>query len=351
MPPPTPPAPSTGVRGLPAAKFRVSPPARLEAGTAAKSCWAGSGKSPPFLAWSAPITTATRCRRPLPMTSAGGGSSAGCTSPAPTALCLWTPARPRTKPPTASSSPCAGWLKDFKLQAYDENTGPGLPAPRAGKAGVRHGPGDGGAGDGHPCVHRQKALCGKLRELHRRLPPFCRTSTTSAPSLVLGERGRRSSTARGTSWTSCGGCRFRISAKSFYQINPVQTEVLYSKAWSSRSSPARRRCWTPTAASATIGLVAAKHGAGQVLGVEAEPDAVKDAIQNAKENAMKKRLVHPGRRRGSSWPRPPRRGRAWDVVFMDPPRAGASGGVPHGPGSLRPPAGGVHLLRPGDAGP
>ncbi|MFQ6829077.1 MAG: hypothetical protein ACLRSY_05110 [Acutalibacter sp.] len=74
---------------------------------------------------------------------------------------------------------------------------------------------------------------------------------------------------------------------------------------------------------------------------------MKDAIQNAKENAMKT-PGSPGATPGSSWPRPPRRGGLGRGVYGP-----ASGRRQRGFSRPWPPApaGGVHLLRPGDPGP
>ena len=69
--------------------------------------------------------------------------------------------------------------------------------------------------------------------------------------------------------------------------------------------------------------MAAKRGAGQVLGVEVNPDAVKDAIQNAKENEVKNAYFTCGDA-GDFLEEAALAGENWDVVFMDPPRAGAS---------------------------
>ncbi len=83
------------------------------------------------------------------------------------------------------------------------------------------------------------------------------------------------------------GCRFRISPKSFYQINPVQTEVLYGKAIEFADLKGSKTVLDAYCGIGTIGIVAAKHGAGQVIGVELNGEAVRDAIQNAKANGLK----------------------------------------------------------------
>lgn len=80
------------------------------------------------------------------------------------------------------------------------------------------------------------------------------------------------------------GCKFRISPKSFYQINPVQTEVLYNKAIEFANLKGKETVLDTYCGIGTIGIVAAKHGADEVIGVELNKDAVKDAVQNARAN-------------------------------------------------------------------
>nr|WP_316621007.1 23S rRNA (uracil(1939)-C(5))-methyltransferase RlmD [uncultured Ruminococcus sp.] len=119
------------------------------------------------------------------------------------------------------------------------------------------------------------------------------------------------------------GCRFRISPKSFYQINPVQTEVLYSTAIKYADLKGDETVLDTYCGIGTIGIIAAKNGAGKVIGVELNGDAVRDAIVNAKANGLKNIRFYKGdagdfMRAAADEDEKP------DVVFMDPPRAGSS---------------------------
>ena len=69
------------------------------------------------------------------------------------------------------------------------------------------------------------------------------------------------------------GCRFRISPKSFYQINPVQTEVLYGKAIEFANLKSNETVLDTYCGIGTIGIIAAKNGAGNVIGAELNGDA------------------------------------------------------------------------------
>lgn len=119
------------------------------------------------------------------------------------------------------------------------------------------------------------------------------------------------------------GCRFRISPKSFYQINPVQTEILYEKAMEFAQLKGSEIVLDAYCGTGTIGIVAAKRGAGRVIGVELNPDAVKDAIVNSKTNNLKNIRFFRGDA-GEFMYEASQEKEKPDVVFMDPPRAGST---------------------------
>ena len=118
------------------------------------------------------------------------------------------------------------------------------------------------------------------------------------------------------------GCRFRISPKSFYQINPVQTEVLYNTAMEYADLKGNETVLDTYCGIGTIGIVAAKRGAGRVIGVELNGDAVRDAIVNARANNLKNIRFYKGDA-GEFMYEASDEDEKPDVVFMDPPRAGS----------------------------
>lgn len=118
------------------------------------------------------------------------------------------------------------------------------------------------------------------------------------------------------------GCKFRISPKSFYQINPIQTEILYNTAMDYAELKGNETVLDTYCGIGTIGIVAAKRGAGNVIGVELNKDAVKDAIQNAKANNLKNIRFYNGDA-GEFMQVVAEENEKIDVVFMDPPRAGS----------------------------
>lgn len=118
------------------------------------------------------------------------------------------------------------------------------------------------------------------------------------------------------------GCKFRISPKSFYQINPIQTEILYGKAIEFAKLKGNETVLDTYCGIGTIGIIAAKNGAGSVIGVELNKDAVKDAVQNARANYLKNIRFYQGDA-GEFMEAASEEDEKTDVVFMDPPRAGS----------------------------
>jgi 23S rRNA (uracil1939-C5)-methyltransferase len=118
------------------------------------------------------------------------------------------------------------------------------------------------------------------------------------------------------------GCRFRISPKAFYQINPIQTEVLYTKALQFADLNGKEKVLDAYCGTGTIGIIASQK-AGKVVGVELNPDAVKDAKVNAELNNVKN-IEFFEDDAGRFMVKAARNGETYDVVIMDPPRAGAS---------------------------
>lgn len=120
--------------------------------------------------------------------------------------------------------------------------------------------------------------------------------------------------------TLCG-IEFSLSPKSFYQINPPQTERLYKKSIQMANLKGNETVIDAYSGIGTISLVLAKQ-VKQVVGVELNKDAVKDAIYNAKANDIKNaKFVQDDA--GAFMVKLAEQNEKIDVVFMDPPRSGS----------------------------
>ena len=136
-------------------------------------------------------------------------------------------------------------------------------------------------------------------------------------SVVLGER-EKVLFGPGYIFDELLGLRYKISARSFYQINPAQTERLYAKALSLAALQPDERLMDAYCGIGTIGLSAAAADAIQVVGVEINRDAVRDAIANARANGIRNARFHCAD--VSAFMR--EFDEAVDVLMLDPPRAG-----------------------------
>lgn len=167
----------------------------------------------------------------------------------------------------------------------------------------------------------KKKFAAALLEMHPEITTVVLNVNPKDTNLVLGDREE---VLYGNGYiedTLCGRV-FRISPKSFYQINPVQTEKLYGKAMELAELDKSTSVIDAYCGIGTIGLVAAKT-AGNVIGVELNPDAVRDAISNAKRNNATNAKFFCADA-GDFMQELALAGEKTDVVFMDPPRAGST---------------------------
>ncbi len=175
---------------------------------------------------------------------------------------------------------------------------------------------------GTPVFPSKNNFVKAIREQFPQITTVVQNVNPYPTNLVLGDK-QTVLYGKGTIEDVLCGCRFRISPKSFYQINPVQTEVLYNKAIKFADIKGNETVLDTYCGIGTIGIIAAKRGAGQVYGVETNGDAVRDAIQNAKANDLKNIRFFKGDA-GEFMQSVAEEGDKIDVVMMDPPRAGSS---------------------------
>lgn len=213
-----------------------------------------------------------------------------------------------------------GLLKSFKIKIYSEDSGYGL---------LRHVMVRRGFASGEimvvlvavsPIFPSKNNFVKALRKLHPEITTVILNVNDKRTSMVLGERNI-TIYGKGYIEDELCGCTFRISPSSFYQVNPVQTEKLYGKAVEFAGLTGKERVIDAYCGIGTIGLIAAKH-AKEVIGVELNKDAVRDAGINAKRNGSKNFRAFQGDA-GAFMVQMAAEGEKADVVFMDPPRAGS----------------------------
>lgn len=214
-----------------------------------------------------------------------------------------------------------GLLRSFKIKTYDEDTEYGL---------LRHVMVRTGHTSGEvmvvlvlasPILPSKNNFVKAIRKLHPEISTIVLNVNERRTSMVLGKRNINLY-GRGFIEDTLCGLTFRISPSSFYQINSVQTEVLYSKAMEYAKLTGKDRVLDAYCGIGTIGMIAAKQ-AGEVIGVELNSSAVKDAITNAKRNEMK-HITFYNRDASEFMGEMAEKEEKVDVVFMDPPRAGST---------------------------
>ena len=171
-----------------------------------------------------------------------------------------------------------------------------------------------------PLFRRQNDFIRELRRIHPEICTIVLNINDRFGPVVL---GKTSKVLYGSGYIEDTLCalRFRISPSSFYQVNPVQTEKLYRTAIEFAALTGRETVLDAYCGIGTIGLIASAK-AKQVIGVELNGDAVKDAIANAKLNGIKNAWFMAGDA-GEAMVQMAREGQRPDVAMMDPPRSGS----------------------------
>lgn len=210
--------------------------------------------------------------------------------------------------------------KSFKFKIYNEDTGYGW---------LRHVLIRRGFSSGEvlvvlvvasPVFPSKKNFLSALLKKHPEITSIVLNVNNRKTSMVLGER-EIVIYGKGYIRDTLCGMQFRISPKSFYQVNPVQTEHLYSKAIELAELTGKERIIDAYCGIGTIGLIASQQ-AGEVIGIELNEDAVRDAKINAKGNGVTNAGFYQGDA-GQFMVQMAKQGEKADVVFMDPPRAGS----------------------------
>ena len=119
--------------------------------------------------------------------------------------------------------------------------------------------------------------------------------------------------------TLCG-LDFRLSPRSFFQVNPEQAERLYEQALAYANLSGRETVLDLYCGTGTITLIVAQH-AGHAIGAEIVPEAIHDAVENARANGITNAefLLADAAIAAETLKN---RGLAPEVVIVDPPRKG-----------------------------
>lgn len=213
-----------------------------------------------------------------------------------------------------------GLLRSFKIRTYDEDTGYGLLRHVLVKRGFQSGEVMVVLVTASPVFPSKNNFINAIRKLHPEITTIIQNVNNRGTSMVLGDK-EKTLYGKGYIEDSLCGYTFRISAKSFYQINSVQTEVLYRKALELARLTGEETVLDAYCGIGTIGIIASEK-AKHVIGVELNKNAVRDAVTNARRNSVENVRFFCADA-GEFMVGMAAEGEKADVVFMDPPRSGS----------------------------
>lgn len=215
----------------------------------------------------------------------------------------------------------------FRLPAYNEDSGRGLLRHVLIRVGYHTGQIMVVLVTGNSLFPGRKDFVKALLSAHPQITTILQNVNSKRTSMVLGDK-ETILYGNGYIEDSLFDLTFRISPKSFYQVNPEQTELLYRTAIEFAGLTGRETVLDAYCGTGTIGLLASGQAAS-VIGVENNSAAVRDAIANASANRItntrficadateyiKTLAVKCKQNPAETNPQ---------VVFMDPPRTGST---------------------------
>ncbi|MED4609994.1 23S rRNA (uracil(1939)-C(5))-methyltransferase RlmD, partial [Paenibacillus validus] len=174
---------------------------------------------------------------------------------------------------------------ELGIRAYNEETGRGMLRHVVARYGFN-------TGEimvvlitnGESIPHRDE-LVGLIREAVPGVTSICQNVNTQQTNVIFGDR-TLVLWGRDVIYDTIGDVRFAISARSFYQVNPVQTEVLYRKALDFAALTGEEVVIDAYCGIGTISLFLAQR-ARNVYGVEIVGEAIDDARANAALNGIR----------------------------------------------------------------
>lgn len=211
-------------------------------------------------------------------------------------------------------------MKKYKMEPYNEDTGKGFLRHVLIRTGYSTKEVMVVLVTSHHVFHGKKNFVKILTKEHPEVKTIVLNVNNKKTSMVLGDT-ESNMYGRGYIEDVLCGMSFRISSKSFYQINPIQTEILYKKAIEMAEFKGHEKIIDAYSGIGTISLIVADQ-VKEVIGVEINNDGVKDAIKNAKNNNINNAYFHRADA-GEFMVDLAMKNEKIDAVIMDPPRSGS----------------------------
>jgi tRNA (uracil-5-)-methyltransferase len=210
-------------------------------------------------------------------------------------------------------------LQDLRIPIYNERTQTGVVRTIVARVGFHTGDVQLVLITATKEIPRKELL---VDEIKRRLPEvksIVQNINGRKTSLIFGEETKL---LEGEEYIQevLGDLSFELSARAFFQLNPVQTVKLYDEVKKAAALTGTEKVVDAYCGVGTIGLWLAKD-AGEVRGMDTIPEAIEDAKKNAKKHGFTNVMYVTGK---AETLLPKWVGEGWkpDVIVVDPPRTG-----------------------------
>lgn len=209
----------------------------------------------------------------------------------------------------------------FKLSVYDEKSHYGLLRHVVGRTNRDESEAMVVLVTAQPKIPRLREIINFLRSKIPNLTSIVQNINTGRNNIIMGKEckilwGASHITDR------LGNLHFKISALSFFQVNTEQAERLYETALNYANLTGKETVIDGYCGTGTISLFLAQR-AKKVYGMEIVPEAIRDAIANARDNNIKNAQFFTGDA-AKLMPQLYKKGLRPDVIVTDPPRAGCA---------------------------
>lgn len=210
-------------------------------------------------------------------------------------------------------------LEDLNISIYNEKTKKGLVRTIVTRVGVQTGELQVVLITSQEELPKAEIL---IEEIQKQLPnvkSIVQNINGQKTSLIFGEE-TKALAGREFIQETLGDLQFELSARTFFQLNPVQTVALYNEVKKAAGLTGSEKVVDAYCGVGTIGLWLADQAA-EVRGMDVIPESIEDAKKNAKRHGFTNTKYVPGKAE-EVLPKWVKKGWKPDVIVVDPPRTG-----------------------------
>ncbi|NDI36003.1 23S rRNA (uracil(1939)-C(5))-methyltransferase RlmD [Chengkuizengella sediminis] len=168
-------------------------------------------------------------------------------------------------------------------------------------------------------IPKEEEFINQIRDKFSQVVSICQNINMKKTNVIFGDQ-TKTLWGKEVIYDYIGDVKFAISARSFYQVNPVQTKILYEKALEYAGLTGEETVIDAYCGIGTISLFLAQK-AKKVYGVEIVKEAIEDAKINAELNGMSNVEFVVGKAE-EVIPKWKETGIEADMIVVDPPRKG-----------------------------